>query len=106
MGIYVSQGLTLSTASLFLSKLTHVGIQNVYKIWCSYHSLCLFNVAVTGNIFIFVDTKRNFRDLWENVKPKEEFDPENISIHGMENTEERRDIEDDLVISDLSNETV
>ena len=79
----------------------YIGIQNVYKIWCSYHVLCLFNVAVTANFFIFVDTKRHYPDLWEGVKKKEEFIPENIYIHGIEETEDRRHIENDLVINDL-----
>ena len=75
------------------------GLQNVYKIWCSYHILCLFNVAVTANVYIFVDTKTNYRDLWEK---KEEFVPENIYIHGMEvTTTERNNIEADIVINDL-----
>ena len=76
----------------------YIGLQNVFKIWCSYQVLCLFNVAVTANIYIFVDTKRNYRDLWEK---KEKFVPENIYIHGMEVTTERNNIEADLVINDL-----
>ena len=79
----------------------YLGTQDVFKIWCSYHIFCIFNVCVTANIFIFVDTKRNFRDLWEEVRPKDEIIPENEYIYGMEFTKEHRHIEDDLVINDF-----
>ena len=52
-------------------------------------------------MFIFVDTKRNFRDLWENARPKDEIVPENEYIYGMEFTKEKRLIQDDLVINDF-----
>ena len=79
----------------------YIGIQNVFKIWCSYHLFCIFNVCVTANVYIFVDTKRNYRDLWENSKHRESIEPENVFIHRLEVKEEKRNIKDDLVLHDL-----
>ena len=62
------------------------GVKNVFKIWCCYHSVVMFNVFLISNVYICVITRKNNPDLWNNglIIKRNSIDHEEIHIHGME----------------------